>query len=160
MIFLKITSLNNGAIIPGKYFAYGTILNGIVIIDTAGNVVQHINKSSGLQNNTVLSLYVDTEQNLWAGLDNGIDRIEVNSPLYFYFDKTGRFGTVYSSIIFNNKIYLGTNQGLFYSDWVSRAQHGCSNRLIFNHPRLAGPGMGTLITGWRCFAAITMAPSR
>ena len=116
--FLKNFQLNNGAIIPGKYFAYGTILNGIVIIDTAGNVVQHINKSSGLQNNTVLSLYTDAEQNLWAGLDNGIDRIEVNSPLYFYFDKTGRFGTVYSSIIFNNKIYLGTNQGLFYSDWV------------------------------------------
>ncbi|MES2265339.1 MAG: triple tyrosine motif-containing protein [Bacteroidota bacterium] len=116
--FLKNYQLNNGAFIKGKYFAYGTILNGIVIIDTAGNVVQHINKSSGLQNNTVLSLYTDTEQNLWAGLDNGIDRIEVNSPLYFYFDKTGRFGTVYSSIIYNNKIYLGTNQGLFYSDWV------------------------------------------
>ncbi|MGY4537541.1 ligand-binding sensor domain-containing protein/DNA-binding CsgD family transcriptional regulator [Mucilaginibacter sp. UYNi724] len=117
--FLKNYQLNNGATIPGKYFAYGTILNGIVIIDTAGNVVQHINKSSGLQNNTVLSLYTDAEQNLWAGLDNGIDRIEVNSPLYFYFDKTGRFGTVYSSIIFNNKIYLGTNQGLYYSDWIN-----------------------------------------
>jgi ligand-binding sensor domain-containing protein/DNA-binding CsgD family transcriptional regulator len=115
--FLKTYQLNNGVMIPGKYYAYGTILNGVVIIDTAGNVIQHINKSSGLQNNTVLSLYTDAEQNLWAGLDNGIDRIEVNSPLYFYFDKTGRFGTVYSSIIFKNKIYLGTNQGLFYSEW-------------------------------------------
>jgi hypothetical protein len=116
--FLKTYQLNNGAIIAGKYFAYGTILNGVVIIDTAGNVVQHINKSSGLQNNTVLSLYTDNEDNLWAGLDNGIDRIEVNSSLYFYFDKTGNFGTVYSSIIYNKKIYLGTNQGLYYSDWV------------------------------------------
>jgi DNA-binding CsgD family transcriptional regulator len=115
--FLKTYQLNNGARI-GKYIAYGTILNGIIIIDTTGNVIQQINKSSGLQNNTVLSLYIDNEQNLWAGLDNGIDRIEINSPLYFYFDKTGRFGTVYSSIIFNNKIYLGTNQGLFYSDWI------------------------------------------
>jgi len=117
--FLETYQLNNGALISGKYFAYGTILNGIVIIDTAGNVVQHINKSSGLQNNTVLSLYTDDEENLWAGLDNGIDRIEVNSPLYFYFDKTGNFGTVYSSIIYNKKIYLGTNQGLYYSDWVT-----------------------------------------
>ncbi|RZL49865.1 MAG: transcriptional regulator, partial [Pedobacter sp.] len=80
-------------------------------------VVQRINKSSGLQNNTVLSIYADNEQNLWTGLDNGIDRIELNSPLYFYFDKTGQFGTVYSSIIFKDKIYLGTNQGLFYSNW-------------------------------------------
>jgi hypothetical protein len=116
--FLKTYQLNNGALIANKYLAYGTILNGIVVIDTAGNLIQHINKASGLQNNTVLSLYTDSEQNLWAGLDNGIDRIEVNSPLYFYFDKTGKFGTVYSSIIFDNKIYLGTNQGLFYSDWV------------------------------------------
>jgi ligand-binding sensor domain-containing protein/DNA-binding CsgD family transcriptional regulator len=115
--FLKTYQLNNGAQIPGKYFAYGTILNGVIIVDTAGNVIQQINKSSGLQNNTVLSLYTDDEQNLWAGLDNGIDRIEVNSALYFYFDKTGKFGTVYSSIIFKDKIYLGTNQGLFYSDW-------------------------------------------
>jgi DNA-binding CsgD family transcriptional regulator len=116
--FLKTYQLNNGVLFSGKYIAYGTILNGVIIIDTAGNVVQHINKSSGLQNNTVLSLFIDSEQNLWTGLDNGIDRIEVSSPLYFYFDKSGRFGTVYSSIIFNNKIYLGTNQGLFYSDWV------------------------------------------
>src|ERR1700744_6619909 len=115
--FLKTYQLNNGVLL-GKYVAYGTILNGIVIIDTLGNVVQHINKSSGLQNNTVLSLFTDPEQNLWAGLDNGIDRIEVNSPLYFYFAKTGKFGTVYSSIIFNKKIYLRTNQGLFYSDWL------------------------------------------
>lgn len=115
--YLKTYQLNNGVKVLGKYYAYGTILNGLIIIDENGKVVQRINKSSGLQNNTVLSIFADNEQNLWTGLDNGIDRIELNSPLYFYFDKTGQFGTVYSSIIFNNKIYLGTNQGLFYSDW-------------------------------------------
>lgn len=134
--FFKSYQLNNGLVIGDKYYAFGTILNGVVILDTAGNVVQHINKSSGLQNNTVLSLYLDNEQNLWAGLDNGIDRIELNSPMYFYFDKTGRFGTVYSSIIFNNKIYLGTNQGLFYSDWLP----GGPNQLLqsFNFQLIPG----------------------
>src|SRR6201996_8084432 len=56
--FLKNFQLNNGVQI-GKYVAYGTILNGVIIIDTLGNVVQQINKSSGLQNNTVLSLFID-----------------------------------------------------------------------------------------------------
>jgi DNA-binding CsgD family transcriptional regulator len=116
--FLKTYQLNNGVRILNKYYAYGTILNGLIIIDENGTVVQRINKSSGLQNNTILSLYADEEQNLWAGLDNGIDRIELNSPLYFYFDKAGQFGTVYSSLIVKNKIYLGTNQGLFSSPWV------------------------------------------
>ncbi|CAM3643567.1 triple tyrosine motif-containing protein [Mucilaginibacter galii] len=115
--FLKTYQLNNGVRVLNKYYAYGTILNGLVIIDEEGKVIQQINKTSGLQNNTVLSLYADNNENLWAGLDNGIDRIELNSPLYFYFDKTGKFGTVYSSIIHNGNIYLGTNQGLFYSKW-------------------------------------------
>lgn len=115
--FLKKNQLNNGVFVPNKYYAYGTILDGVVIIDTAGNIVQHINKLSGLQNNTVLSIYVDDEQNLWTGLDNGIDCIQINSPFYFYFDKGGKLGTVYSSIVKQNKIYLGTNQGLFYSEW-------------------------------------------
>lgn len=116
--FLKTFQLNNGVRILNKYYAYGTILNGLIIIDEDGNVVQKINKSSGLQNNTILSVYADNEQNLWVGLDNGIDRIELNSPLYFYFDKAGQFGTVYSSLIVKNKIYLGTNQGLFSSPWL------------------------------------------
>lgn len=128
--FLKTFQLNNGVKLLDKYYAYGTILNGLIIIDENGNVVQRINKSSGLQNNTVLSLYADNEQNLWAGLDNGIDRIELNSPLYFYFDKNGQFGTVYSSLIVKNKIYLGTNQGLFVSPWL-RENGNTSNNFDF-----------------------------
>jgi DNA-binding CsgD family transcriptional regulator/ligand-binding sensor domain-containing protein len=120
--FLKNYQLNNGALVQGKFFAYGTILNGLVLLDEAGNMVQQINKRGGLQNNTVLSLYTDQHQNLWAGLDNGIDRIEMNSPLYFYFDKGGRFGTVYTSIVHDQKLYLGTNQGLYYTDWQDKAR--------------------------------------
>ncbi len=121
--FLQTFQLNNGAKVLGKYYAYGTILNGLIIIDEDGNIVQRINKSSGLQNNTILCLYADNEQNLWAGLDNGIDRIELNSPLYFYFDKAGQFGTVYSSLIWGNRIYLGTNQGLFSSPWLPESSN-------------------------------------
>jgi ligand-binding sensor domain-containing protein/predicted negative regulator of RcsB-dependent stress response/DNA-binding CsgD family transcriptional regulator len=118
--FLKSYQLNNGVKVLNKYFAYGTILNGIIILDENGNIVQQINKGKGLQNNTVLSLYADNNSNLWAGLDNGIDRVELNSPLYFNMDKTGKFGTVYSSIIYQGKIYLGTNHGLYYSNWPLR----------------------------------------
>jgi ligand-binding sensor domain-containing protein len=109
--FLKNYQLNNGALVQNKYFAYGTILNGLIILDEAGKVVQQINKAGGLQNNTVLSLYTDKNENLWAGLDNGIDRIEINSPLRFYFDKPGKFGTVYASLVHDQKFYLGTQPG-------------------------------------------------
>ena len=131
--FLKVFQLNNGARIANKYYAFGTILNGLILIDEAGNIIQRINKIAGLQNNTVLSLYTDDEQNLWTGLDNGIDRVDLNSPLYFYLDKAGQFGTVYSSLIYRNKIYLGTNQGLFYSPWSAANKFNAFNfKLIPN----------------------------
>jgi DNA-binding CsgD family transcriptional regulator len=130
--FLQTYQLNNGVKIMGKYYAYGTILNGLIIIDEQGNIVQRINKATGLQNNTVLSLFVDEEQNLWAGLDNGIDRIELNSPLSYYFDKVGELGTVYSSLIHKNHIYLGTNQGLFYSSWDPKTANSLNFKLIPN----------------------------
>ncbi|MCX2481391.1 triple tyrosine motif-containing protein [Pedobacter sp. MC2016-15] len=117
--FLKTYQLNNGSKIDKQYYAFGTILNGLILIDENGNVIQRINKSGGLQNNTILSLFTDEESNLWTGLDNGIDRVELNSPLYFYLDKAGQLGTVYSSLIDQGNIYLGTNQGLFYSPWSS-----------------------------------------
>ncbi|MEJ2884487.1 triple tyrosine motif-containing protein [Pedobacter sp. GR22-6] len=127
--FLKTYQLNNGVRVLNNYYAFGTILNGIIITNDQGEILQHFSKSSGLQNNTILSLYADDDQNLWTGLDNGIDRIELNSSLYFYFDKSGAFGTVYSSLIYGNKIYLGTNQGLFYSE-LSLGSNGFDFKLI------------------------------
>lgn len=115
---LKRAQLNNGLALAGGYYAFGTILDGIYILDGAGRLIQHIHKGNGLQNNTVLSLKTDGEQNIWAGLDNGIDRIDIRSPLYYYSDETGSIGTVYAAVIFNGNIYLGTNQGLFYSPWT------------------------------------------
>lgn len=109
--------VNNGVKLYGDQFAFGTIQNGVYILNSKGELVQQINKNNGLQNNTVLSMTVDKQANLWVGLDNGVDRIDINSPLYYYADLTGKIGTVYAALIFQNKVYLGTNQGLFVSDW-------------------------------------------
>lgn len=114
--FLQANQLNNGCVVMDQYFAFGTILKGVVIIDRKGKLVQFINKDSGLQNNTVLALHADASGGLWAALDNGVDRIELNSPFYFYFDTKGSLGTVYAGVVFKDKVYLGTNQGLFYSN--------------------------------------------
>lgn len=98
--------------INNNLFAFGTVSNGLIITDENGNINQSVNNQNGLQDNTILSLYVDNLQNIWLGLDNGIDYVKVNSPLSFV-RKKGGFGTGYCSIIFNGNLYAGTNQGLF-----------------------------------------------
>ncbi|MCX6268772.1 MAG: triple tyrosine motif-containing protein [Bacteroidetes bacterium] len=113
---LKKYQLFSGALIDGKYFAFGTIQHGLIISDTAGQIVFEINKERGLSNNTVLSIENDQEGNIWLGLDNGISVVDFYSPLTFlqnYFN----IGSGYASAIFGEYLYLGTNQGLFYIRW-------------------------------------------
>lgn len=98
-----------------KNLALGTVSNGIYILDiSSGQITYQIKQDKGLSNNTVLSLFEDMDHNIWLGLDNGINCINFKSPFSIYNDYNGDIGTVYSSIIFNNTLYLGTNQGLFY----------------------------------------------
>jgi ligand-binding sensor domain-containing protein/DNA-binding CsgD family transcriptional regulator len=113
---LKKYQIYSGALISKKYFAFGTIQNGLIISDTSGEVLFEINKERGLQNNTVLSVGSDVEGNIWLGLDNGISVVHFTSALTYiknYFD----IGSGYASARFGNNLYLGTNQGLFYIKW-------------------------------------------
>lgn len=111
---LKYT-LFNGIQLSNKQFAFGSVLNGTILTDAEGKIKLNLNKQNGIQNNTILSIYEDKHHNIWLGLDNGIDYIKTNLPLSFI-RKNGGFGTGYCSIMHNNKLYAGTNQGLFKLD--------------------------------------------
>ena len=97
--------------------AIGTVRNGLVIKDLNDNSNIYSNIYSGLQNNTVLSMKFDNQNNLWVGLDKGISYIMVNSPIYDLFANTQLYGTGYTSLLKGNLLYLGTNQGLYCTEY-------------------------------------------
>jgi len=113
---LKRFQIFSGASVGEHLFAFGTIQNGLILSDTGGNVVFHVNKERGILNNTVLCIGTDQQGDLWLGLDNGISILRSNSPITYiqnYFD----IGSGYCSARFGEILYLGTNQGLFYIYW-------------------------------------------
>jgi DNA-binding CsgD family transcriptional regulator len=112
-------SLFSSRILNDGSFAFGTVSNGVYITDSEGNILQQINRVKGLQNNTVLSLFQDRRNNLWLGLDNGIDFLEISSPLSVL-NHNFNIETAYTSIIHNDILYVGTNQGLYAAN-VERA---------------------------------------
>ncbi|MCY4778968.1 triple tyrosine motif-containing protein [Sphingobacterium sp. UT-1RO-CII-1] len=165
---LKDAQINNGLKIDDQTIALGTIKNGIFLIDTHGKLIQHIHKRNGLQNNTVLSLFLDKQNNIWAGLDYGIDRIEINSAFYYYKDVFGELGSVYAIKKFKNHIYVGTNQGLFYSVWpdidqkysfdfhfVQASQGQVWSLNIFNDKLICGHNEGTFLVDQQKFDKIS-----
>ncbi|MFP5040652.1 triple tyrosine motif-containing protein [Parasediminibacterium sp. JCM 36343] len=98
--------------INDEWVALATSNSGVYIIDTKGDIIQSFSKTFGLQNNNVLSIYLDKQSNLWLGLDNGVDLINYNSAIKQIYplmqDASG-----YTATIFNNKLYIGTSSGLF-----------------------------------------------
>lgn len=112
--FIKGKTLYSAKQLSDKSFALGTISNGLIYVSKEGEFNYQINQSSGLNNNTVLSIFEDKENNIWLGLDNGINCINNTSHFKVYNKKSDFLGTIYTSIVFKNILYLGTNQGLFF----------------------------------------------
>ncbi|GAB2605263.1 two-component regulator propeller domain-containing protein [Spirosoma areae] len=111
--FMQQNRLNRGLRVGPDLYAFGTLLNGVLITTADGQIRYHFNQKNGLQNSTVLSMCQDNDHNLWIGLDKGIDLINLNSPIRYFTDTEGELGTLYDIARFGNKLYLGTNQGVY-----------------------------------------------
>lgn len=112
--FLKASQINKVVLLRNHNIAIGTQNNGLIIISQQGEILKHLTKGKGLNNRTVLALHEDLFQNLWVGLNNGITMVELGSPFSIIDEQSGLPGTGYCAIAHNDKIYLGTSNGLFY----------------------------------------------
>ncbi|HLP64589.1 histidine kinase [Flavobacterium sp.] len=110
---LKSELINTARFLSNDRLAIGTAFKGIYIIDMKNNSHVNINRNNALKNNSVLSIGLDKENDLWLGMDNGIVHIEINSPYKNFVDNTGILGTVYSIAPTNSGYLLGTNHGVF-----------------------------------------------
>ncbi len=95
--------------------ALGSIGNGLYLLDMEGTNQYHLSQPT-LLNNTLLAIMEDAEGNVWGGLDNGIAVINKESPFRLFVDTFGKIGTVYCSIVVDELMYLGTNQGLYFKN--------------------------------------------
>lgn len=100
--------------IMNNQYALGTINNGVRIVDSTGRSLQAFNKKTGLQNDNILSVFIDAQKNIWAGMDNGIDMIHYNSAIR-QINPLDQDGAGYTALIKNQMLYLGTSTGVFAS---------------------------------------------
>lgn len=144
---LKFHQLNKILFLTSKEVVFGTIKNGIYLYDIEQKTARNINRETGLQNNTVLSLAQFQDQ-LWAGLDNGLDKLHINTPITYYTDYTGTLGTVYDILVHGNTVYLGSNTGIYYFEgntlnFVSGSQGHVWDLKTIENELFAGHNTGT-----------------
>jgi DNA-binding CsgD family transcriptional regulator/ligand-binding sensor domain-containing protein len=149
---LKRFTIYSGLQLENRDFVLGTISHGIVYLTNNGEILYQIDQKKGLTNNTVLSLFNDKNKNIWIGLDNGINVINTNSPYKTYNNNNGDIGTVYASIVDDNNLYIGTNQGLFVKShnenkfkFIKNTQGQVWNLIKIGEDLFCGHNSGTFI---------------
>ncbi len=104
--------LNHIEMISDEELVFGSIKSGIIHYDLSKDEFHVYNRTSGLQNNTVLGMTYAKDK-LWLALDKGVDMIDLKAPIRFFTDNTGELGAVYDLQIFNGKYYLASNTGVY-----------------------------------------------
>jgi len=108
------TSLYGGRILNSGLIALNTFNDGMVIINKEGKLIQRIDKSVGLQDNSVDYVFEDSRSNLWLALFNGIAKFNLHSAFTYYNEKLGLPAkTVFSTGVDRGIVYAGTNNGIY-----------------------------------------------
>ena len=108
-------NINGSCCIDTDKTALITNLGGCVIVNKKGEFVQRFSKKEGLQNNNILSVFLDRNGNIWLGLDNGIDLVTYNNSIRNIFPEPEDRNPGYASIIYQHNLYLGTSTGVYRS---------------------------------------------
>ncbi len=128
--FLRSSIIFCADISPGGQILLGTSFSGLIVIDKNHRIQDVVQKKNGLQNNSVLSIKATQRGNVWLGLDNGIDLVELQSPVRVLYPDGELQGTGYAVSVYNGRLYFGTNTGLY--TLPLKSYYAPSERLLFS----------------------------
>jgi ligand-binding sensor domain-containing protein/DNA-binding CsgD family transcriptional regulator len=73
--FTSALALKNGRILLGTYD------NGILYLDSLGNVLDDYTAEDGLNSNNIKCLFGEEQDQIWVGLEDGLSALDLNSPV-------------------------------------------------------------------------------
>ncbi len=99
--------------LPHDEFALTTLEDGVILFNSQGELIQHINRNTGLLSEMVSDVYADPEGSLWLMLNNGIARVLYPHPLSVYGPLHSIEGNQLSIKRFRGHLYVSNYAGVF-----------------------------------------------
>jgi serine phosphatase RsbU (regulator of sigma subunit)/ligand-binding sensor domain-containing protein len=121
--FFEEENVVSAIIMADGNYALGMFSSGLLIIDKQGNVIQHLNLNTGLQNGSILSEMQDSNGNLWLATGNGITYVLNSLPATAYSNLYGLNSAIYCAFFLHENIYAASAEGLFYRKWGNNEAH-------------------------------------
>lgn len=114
--FINSHNLYQSLIWDTSHLFIGTIFNGAIFVNNNGKIINHYNKTNGLQDETITGFYKDKQENIWLSLNNGISKVEHGLPFKRFSEKQGIKGYITSICEFEDKLFIATSVGVFYRE--------------------------------------------
>ncbi len=109
-----VSSLIFGAkLLKDGNIALNTQMNGLLIVSPKAKILYEFNQKTGLLSNDIKGFFQDNYRNLWLATANGISFLNYASPVSFYNEKAGLYGSISKVLTYNNKLYVASSRGLF-----------------------------------------------
>lgn len=93
--------------------AVGTVRDGVFLLNKAGQIQGHFNKTSGMLDDNIRAMMEDQQHGLWVALDHGLARVEASSTISIFNHVMGLKGNVLSLYRHLETLYVGTSLGIF-----------------------------------------------
>ena len=140
--FVKKNTITSGVKINDDLYAIGTLTQGVLFVNSAGEIIQIVNKQSSLKDEAVNAVFLDYAQNLWVATNNGISLIEINNALSGIYNYNSNInGKINKIIEFNSSLFVATDYGLYmYKDnsfiKINNFEIACWDMIVVDGNRL------------------------
>lgn len=113
--YLEQNFLSNGIVVSDSLFAFSTLDGGVLIVEKlTGKIKYTINYARGLPDDEVYALGMDNNGGLWISHPYGLTRADLVLPAGNFSIYPGLKGNLTGSVVYNNELYVGTSEGVFY----------------------------------------------
>jgi serine phosphatase RsbU (regulator of sigma subunit)/ligand-binding sensor domain-containing protein len=130
------SELNSIGVLGMEWFNDSTLIlntrSGVYFLDNKLNIIRTITKEDGLLDESVADMFFDSQKELWLSTNNGISKVSVNSPFYYYNATVGLNGNIEAITTMGNSIYVGTTSGMYVADLGTNNRSGAPQKLVFN----------------------------
>ncbi|MDQ8187273.1 HAMP domain-containing sensor histidine kinase [Pelagicoccus sp. SDUM812002] len=112
---IDLVELSNGSL------AIASANQGLYLFDEEARLTLHYNSKQDLPDDSIQRIGLDSQQGLWIATENCLTRLQIDFHNALFDDFQGIDSSVQSIAFFQDRIYLGTNEGLYVSHPNPRA---------------------------------------
>ncbi|HYC71201.1 MAG TPA: histidine kinase [Opitutaceae bacterium] len=139
-----------GAFLHDGRLVLGTERSGLFFFDRAGVLVQRVAREHGLPSNRVNDLAVDAQGGLWVALQEGLVRLDLESPLALHGPAQGFSGNPRRFANWDDQLYVAHSEGVSRRDPVSGGFHAVAGFQVgANRPLAVGNRLVAATRGLR-----------